>query len=130
MRVDRTPFANIERIDRRKMNVLRRVSVLPEVGEPGDWVAVGSKTYAWLDGSWFLLSDGAALAASAVELPTNFGILALGDQELELGDNLLISEEIEATDIPANYSLLMHGDEELRLNTQELILQDDEVFEE
>lgn len=69
--VDRQSKANIDRLDRRKMNSLKRVVSLPARGSSGDWLVVeetrtqnGEKvkvdvTYAWMDNRWTLISDSA-----------------------------------------------------------------------
>ena len=56
MRIDPSTKSNVDRIDGRKMNRLRRVQSLPGRGGLGDWVVldVNGKdvTYAWLEGEW------------------------------------------------------------------------------
>ena len=65
MREDRQPKANIDRMDGRKMNGLRRVNGLPDRGGPNDWVICCETidgvdydvTYAWVDGRWTRLAS-------------------------------------------------------------------------
>ena len=69
--IDPQAKANIDRIERRKMNSLKRVQSLPARGSLGDWVVVAEKhmqsgeevsvdvAYAWMENKWIMISGGA-----------------------------------------------------------------------
>lgn len=83
--IDPRAKSNIDRLERRKMNSLRRVQSLPSRGGAGDWVVVeesrmqnGEKvkvdvTYAWVEGSWTAIGISAAQADVEVPYSYEFG---------------------------------------------------------
>lgn len=136
MRVDPAVQSNVDRLDLLKMNRLRRVEALPEVGSDGDWVVykrsdtladgsveVCNCTAAWLDGEWVALTEVVVSTTPGATLESGQQELQLGPQTLRLGELTLIAEQEPLDEgLASNYSVLAQGELPLRMGDEELIL--------
>ena len=57
MQIDSTIYARVERMDLRKSNRLRAVSVLPDAAEQGDIVIMDNQMHYYLDNTWHGVDD-------------------------------------------------------------------------
>ena len=57
MQIDSTIYSRVARMDLRKANRLRAVSVLPESAEQGDIVVMGGQMHYYLDNTWHGVDD-------------------------------------------------------------------------
>ena len=52
MKIDPTAFANIDRLDRKKANVIALVDTLPSIATEGDMVIMQGTLHVHLQGTW------------------------------------------------------------------------------
>lgn len=100
MKIDPTAFANIDRINRKKANIIKAVTALPNTAQEGDMVLLQGSLHIRLEGQWHNINATLISAIQKLGIKLTAEIEALDTKltaDIDTLDNNLTTE-IQALD--------------------------------